>query len=129
MAITTKQVKKPKVNGVYQAYDVDLKINLNNPSQHDVIVTSIDTKRKIARVKTITSLEKRINGFWKFKNKKLYDVRNGNIIVIPKNQLKSSKLSGINHNSRTIKLSKLYYKEPNDKTIFPKRYSKLIHKK
>ena len=31
MAITTNKVDKPKVNGVYQAYDVDLKINLNNP--------------------------------------------------------------------------------------------------
>lgn len=129
MPITTSIVRRPKVNGVYQAYDVDLRINLNNPSQHDVIVTSIDKKRKTARVKTITSLEKRNNGQYRFKNNKLYDVRNGKILVVPRNQLKSSRLSGINHNSKIISLSKLHYKEPNDRTIFPKRYSKLIHKK
>lgn len=130
MAITTRIVTNPKVNGVYQVSDRDLRINGNNPnSQHNVIVTSIDKKRKIARVKTITSLEKRDNGRYRFKNNKLYDVRNGNILVIPKNQLKSSRLSGINHNSKVVKLDKIHYKNDNDRTIFPKRYIKLIHRK
>lgn len=130
MAITTKVVTNPKVDGVYQVSDVDLKIKTNKlDSQHNVIITSIDKKRKTARVKTITSLEERKNGAWYFKNRKLYDVRNGNIIVIPKNQLNSSRLSGINHNSKVVPLSKIHYKFPNDKTIFPKRYKSLIHKK
>ncbi len=130
MAITTEVVKKPKVNGVYQVSDKDLRINGNNPdSQHNVIVTSIDKKRKTARVKTITSLEKRRNGLWYFTNHKLYDVRNGKILVIPKNQLKSSRLSGINHDSKIVSLNQLHYKNPNDKTRFPKRYADLIHRK
>lgn len=130
MAITTKVVRNPKVNGVYQASDKDLRINGNNPnSQHNVIITSIDKKRKTARVKTITSLETRRNGVWYFKNYKLYDVRNGNILIIPKSQLKSSRLSGINHNSKVISLKKLHYKQPNDRTKYPNRYNDLIHKK
>ena len=129
MAITTNKVDKPKVNGVYQAYDVDLKINLNNPLQHNVIITSINKKRKSARVKTITSLEKKVGNQYRFKNRKLSDVKRGNILVIPRSQLKSKYLSGINHNGITISLNKLYYKEPNDRTCFPNRYHKLIHRK
>ena len=130
MAITTNVVRKPKVNGVYQVSDRDLRINGNNPnSQHNVIVTSIDKKRKTARVKTITSLEERRNGLWYFKNHKLFDVRNGRILIVPRNQLKSSRLSGINHNSKIVPLSKLHYKHPNDRTRYPKRYDSLIHRK
>lgn len=48
MAITTSIVRKPKVNGVYQVSDEDLRITSNNPDgQHDVIITSIDKKIKI----------------------------------------------------------------------------------
>ena len=129
MAITTNKAVNVKVNGVYQAYDTDLKINLNCPGQHDVIVTSINKKNNTARVKTITSLERKVGNNYKFKNKKLDDVKKGNIIVIPRTQLKSKLLSGINHNGITISLSKLYYKQPNDDTIFPKRYKKLIKRK
>lgn len=130
MDITTNVVRRPKVNGIYQVSDKDLKINGNNPNtQHNVIVISIDEKRKIARVKTITSLEGRRKGLWYFKNHKLFDVRNGWILIIPRNQLKSSRLSGINHNIKIVSLNKLHYKQPNDKTRYPKRYHELIHRK
>lgn len=129
MAIRTKKVKNPKVNGVYQVSDKDLKININNPKQHNVIVMSINKKRGICNVKTITSLEDRKHGKFHFRNAQLYDVRNGNILVIPKNQLMSKKLSGINHNIITIKIDKLHYKKPGDKTKFPNRYKKLISRK
>lgn len=130
MAITTPIVKKPKVNGVYQVSDKDLKINSSNPnSQHNVIITSINKKRKTARVKTITSLEKRIGNQYKFKNYKLNDVKKGNVIIVPRNQINTKLLSGINHNSKVVSLNKLHYKQPNDRTKFPKRYSGLIHKK
>lgn len=129
MAITTKKVKNPKVNGVYQVSDKDLKINKNNPKQHNVIVMSINKKRGTCNVKTITSLEDHSDGKDYFRNGQLYNVRNGNILVVPKNQLMSKKLSGINHKIISIKLDKLHYKETKDKTRFPNRYYKLIHRK
>ena len=129
MAITTKKVKKPKINGVYQAYDKDLKINLNNPKQHNVIVLSINDKTNTARVKTITSLERKKVGKWFFKNGKLDDVKDGNILVIPKKIFRTKKLSGINHDIITISLNKLYYKEQTDNTYVPKRYINLIRRK
>lgn len=134
MAITTNVVKNHKINGVYQVADKDLKINGNNPnSQHNIIITSIDKKHKTARVKTITSLESTtiINGHRQrvFKNRKLADVRNGNILPIPKRQLRSKHYSGINHSTKIVSLNKIHYKQPNDRTIFPKRYNDLIHRK
>lgn len=130
MAITTKVVDHPKINGVYQVSDKDLKINGNNPdTQHDVVITSINRKRGTARVKTITSLEKRNRSSWAFKNHKLEDVRNGDILIIPKNKLRSRVLSGINHNSIEVSLKKIHYKEPYDRTMVPNRYKGLVKRK
>ncbi len=130
MAITTKVVERPKVNGVYQVSDKDLKINGNNPdSQHDVVITSINRKRGTARVKTVTSLVRRVGNQYKFKNHKLKDVTNGNILVIPRNKLNSRLLSGINHNSIEVSLKKLHYKEPYDRTMVPNRYKGLVKRK
>lgn len=128
MAITTSKVLKPKINGVYQVKNTIL--GFGKPDgQHDVIVLSINKKRKKAKIKTITSLERRKNSKYYFKNGKLDWVRNGMVIVIPKTQLKSKYLSGIHHNSVIVPLSELYYKEENDKTRFPARYRKLIIRK
>ena len=129
MAITTSKVYNPKVNGVYQVSDVDLKINLKNPKQHNVIVTSINKKRGTCTVKTITSLEDRKEGKYFFRNGQLDAVKKGDILVISKAQLRTNKLSGINHKRITIKIDKLHYKEPNDLTRFPNRYHDLIHRK
>ncbi len=127
--ITTKVVKNVKVNGVYQVSNSDLKIITNHGTKHDVIVCSVNKKRKTARVKTITSLETRKNGISYFINGKLKDVKNGDILLVPANQLHSSHLSGINHNAKVVPLNKIYYKEPKDKTRFPKRYADLIKRK
>ena len=127
--IKTPVVKRVKINGVYQVHNDDLKISTNHGYKHDVIVTSINKKRKSARVKTITSLERRHKNKWFFTNGKLDDVRNGSILLIPKVQLKSAHLSGINHKSITVPLKKIHYKENNDHTIFPNRYKNLIHNK
>ena len=67
-SITTDVVKNVKVNGVYQASNDDLKIKTNHGVKHDIIVCSINKKRKTARVKTITSLEVRKNDRWHFIN-------------------------------------------------------------
>lgn len=131
--ITTAVVKRVKVNGIYQVSNRDLHIDTMHGLKHDVIVCSINKKRKTARVKTITSLETNItrNGRRQkiFINNKLSDVRNGNILPIPKRQLKSRHYSGISHKSIIVPLSKIHYKEPNDRTRFPKRYESLIHRK
>lgn len=71
------------------------------------------------KVKTITSLETRIKGEWKFKSNHLDDVRNRNILLIPQPQLKSEHLSGVHHGTKTIKLSSL--KEPTIPMKYPKR--------
>lgn len=129
MAITTSKVVNPKINGVYQVDDRVLGINTFISKQHNVIVTAIDKNNNKVKVKTITSLEKKKNKDWIFKNKKLTDVRNGNILVIPKVSFKTKVLSGVNHNEIEIDIDKLHYKEPGDKTMFPSRYHDLIHKK
>ena len=64
--IKTPVVKRVKINGVYQVHNDDLKISTNHGYKHDVIVTSINKKRKSARVKTITSLERRHKNKWHF---------------------------------------------------------------
>lgn len=131
-----KPIKKDsinvKINGVYYAYDNHLKVGNKSPkSGHTILVTSINKKRKTARVKTITILGKYDSNKqkWIYKYDKIDDVCKGNILAIPINQLKSKNFSGIHHNSRTIKLDQIHYKNRTNKTIFPKRYSKLIHKK
>lgn len=114
-------------NHIYRADAQDLGLTNTNRS-HDVIVTSVNKRKKTCRVKTITSLEYQDNnGEWKFINRKLSDVREGNILLIPKEQIKTHHLSGINHNSKTIKINKLYFTE--NETKFPRRYKHLIHKK
>lgn len=127
--ISTPVVDKVKVNGIYQASNIDLGISTTHGTKHDIVVCSVDKKRKKARVKTITSLEKRNRNEWRFINGKLDNVRNGSLLVIPRNQLRTSHLSGIYHKSIVIPLNKIHYKEPGDRTRYPARYDKLIHRK
>ena len=125
-------VNKPKVNGVYFAYDNHLKISSrSSTSGHMVIVTSINKKKGTANVKTITSLEDydSTNRRWKYRLHKIDDIKNGNILAIPINEFKTSKFSGIHHDTKTIKLNQLHYKSRSNTTRFPKRYAKLIHRK
>lgn len=127
--ISTPVVDKVKVNGIYQASNIDLGISTTHGTKHDIVICSVDKKRKRARVKTITSLERFYNNNWYFKNGKLNSVRNGSLLVIPKTQLMTSHLSGIYHKSIFIPLNKIHYKEPGDRTRYPARYDKLIHRK
>lgn len=53
LAITTTVVRNPKINGVYQAYNVDLIINFNNSTQHDVVVVSINKKIILLELKLL----------------------------------------------------------------------------
>jgi len=127
-----KKVEKPKVNGVYFAFDDALKVANNSPkSGHTIIVTSINKKRKTANVKTITTIGKYDDEkkSWFYNFSKVDELRKGNILAIPYKELKAKNFSGIHHDSRTIKLDQIYYKTRNNTTRFPARYSKLIHRK
>lgn len=117
-------------NKIYRADAADLGLtNTNKP--HDVIVISVNKRSNKCKVKTITSLERSIlkDGRKKqvFKNEKLDDVRNGRIIVIPKNQINTRVLSGVNNDILTIKVDKMYFSGSGTK--FPRKYKQLINKK
>lgn len=115
-------------NKIYRADAQDLGlINTNKP--HDVIVVSVNKRRKSCRVKTITSLEQTVtdrngNSFQAFKTYKLNDVRNGKIIVIPIKDINTHHLSGVHNDAKTIKINKLYLSTSGTK--FPRRYRNII---
>ncbi len=125
------KIKRIKKNGIYYASNEDLKIRDSQgniiPGGHSVIVTSVNKQKGTCRIKTITSLEEKRDGKIRFKPDKLKKVRDGDILVIPKKQLNSRHLSGVSHDSKTIKSSKLTKSKSSMK--YPKRYDKLIHKK
>lgn len=118
-----------KEDNVYWANDRDLKINHRNPrSGHSCIVLSVNKKKKVARVKTITSLEHLdYNNVLKWDTKALGELRRGDLLAIPKKDLNSPHLSAIHHNIRVVKIDNLRRSRWNYK--FPRRYKKLIHKK
>lgn len=124
-------VKRPKVNGIYYVSNKDLRLKNKNGYSilrggHSVIVTSIDKKRRLARVKTITSVVEH-SDFTKFNNRKLKDVADGNLLIIPIKMMNTKHLSAINHFGITIPLSKLQVS--NNDFRFPNRYKNLIHRK
>lgn len=117
-------IKYALKNHIYRADAKDLGLtNTNQP--HDVIVTSVNKRKKTCIVKTITSLEN--NNQTGFLQHKLNDVRNGDILVVPQDQIKTKHLSGIDHRYKKVKINRLYFS--NTGTIFPRRYKHLIYKK
>ena len=123
MARNYISLKACKPNKIFRASANDLKIK-NTTKPHDVIVLSVNKKYKTARVKTITSLEFEDNGKFRFDNEKLDKVRSGEIVVVPKKELNTHKLCGINNNVKTIKVEKLYTSTTGSK--FPKRFKDVI---
>lgn len=119
------------VGKVYRADNKDLKIYSRNgnymPGSHDVIVVSVNKRNNTCKVKTITSLERKYKGEYLFIAKKLPDVRNGKILVVPIKDIHTDHLSGVNHNTKEIKINKLYF--TNTKAVFPRRYKHLVFKK
>ena len=118
-------------NKIYRADANDLGLTHTN-KPHDVIVVSVNKRKKKCKVKTITSLEKEIidqygNKRKAFMNHKLDDVRDGNILVIPQKLINTHHLSGINQKELTIKTNKMYLSTTGTK--FPRRYKHLINKK
>lgn len=110
-------------NRVYRADAKDLCLkNTNKP--HDIIVISINKRSNKCKVKTIVK-----NGVSKqvFINNKLDDVRDGKIIVIPKKDINTNHLSGVNNKVLTIKTNKMYLNTKGVK--FPRRYKYIINKK
>lgn len=62
-----------------------------------------------------------------FINSKLDDVRNGKIILIPKKDINTHHLSGINNRIFTVKVNKLYFSTTG--VIFPRKYKYIISNK
>lgn len=121
----------PKVNEIYYVSNADLKIKNSKgaaiPGGHNVIVTSVDTKRKTCRVKTITSLEHKTTDGYRYDFQALNQAKAGKILPIPIKELNSKHYSGITQNPITIKISNLNKSRIGMK--YPKKYDKLIHKK
>ena len=118
-------------NKIYRADANDLGLTHTN-KLHDVIVVSVNKRKKKCKVKTIIFLEKDIidqygNKRKVFMNHKLDDVRDGNLLVIPQKLINTHHLSGINHKELTIKKNKMYLSTTGTK--FPRRYKHLINKK
>ena len=118
-------------NKIYRASADDLGLT-NTRKPHDVIVVSVNKRSKKCKVKTITSLEYNINQYnggperFVFINNKLDDVRNGKITVIPKKDINTNHLSGVNNKIITIKTNRMYLSTTGTK--FPRRYKHLINK-
>ena len=112
-------------NKIYRVDANDLGLT-NTQKPHDVIVISVNKRSKKCKVKTITSLERPINGRMQFINRNLDDVRDGKIIPIPVKDINTHHLSGVNNDVKTIKINKLYLS--NTGTKFPRRYKHLINK-
>ena len=117
-------------NKIYRADARDLGLTNTNKA-HDVIVVSVNKRSKKCKVKTITSLERTIKSNGKnknvFLNHKLDDVRSGKILVIPKIDINTHHLSGVNNKLHTIKTNKMYLSTTG--TTFPRRFKQLINKK
>ncbi len=126
--MTRNYIRYALKNHIYRADAQDLGLT-NTTQPHDVIVLSVNKRRKTCKVKTITSLEyySPRDRRWNFILGKLSDVRDGNILPIPKGQIRTRHLSGIDHRFKTIKTNKLYF--THTRTIFPRRYKHLIYKK
>lgn len=123
-------IKNAVKNRIYRADAKDLGLT-NTKKPHDVVVVSVNKRSKRCRVKTITSLERKItsNGSSKnvFINNKLNDVRAGRIIVIPKRDINTHHLSGINNKILTVRTNKLY--KSTTGTRFPRRFKHLINRR
>ena len=110
---------------IYRAKDKDLGLSKNKYCSHDVIVTSYNRFNKECIVRTVTSLEKtNDNGVQVFKNHNLDAVRNGDMIVIPRNQINTKVLSGVYKKPIKIKYNKLTPSKSG--ATAPKQYKKII---
>ena len=123
---------KIKMHGTYFVRDKDLKIDTETFG-HDVFVVKFSKDKKKVKVKTITSIEKNNleNGQRVFKkNKKNINypqaIHDGQIIVMPKQDLNTSRLSGVNNKGIWINKNKLRKSKFNIK--YPKRFNNIIGK-
>ena len=128
------QKKKPivRLHGCYYVKDIDLGLETETFG-HDVFVVRFSKNKKRVKVKTITSIERNgtENGNRVFKkNKKSINyvelIHKGDIIVIPKNDMNTERLSGIYNKGIWVDKSKLMTSKYNIK--YPKRYDNIIGK-
>ena len=119
-----------RLHGCYFVLDKDLKIDTDTFG-HDVFVVKISKNKKMVKVKTVTSIERNAeeNGVRVFKkNKKnnnyVEKLFSGEIIVIPKKYLNTTRLSGIVTKGIWIQKNKLKKSKFNLK--WPKPFEHII---
>ena len=127
-----RKVNKVRLHGCYYVTDVDLGID-SEVGGHDVFVIKFSKDRKRVKVKTVTSIERNglENGQRVFKKNKKHinypeAIHNGLIIVIPKTDLQTERLSGINNKGIWVNKCKLLKSKYTLK--YPKRYHSIIGK-
>lgn len=123
-------MRKINLNSAYYVSNEKLNLNDDVPG-HQVIVTRLSRNRKKAEVKTLTSLESpsKPGEKRKFKSTKkdlVEDLHEGRIIVVPKKDLNTPKLTGIFTKGIWIDTKDL--QENRYPTKISKRYKKLIKK-
>lgn len=128
----SRKAKRVVLHGSYYATDKDLGIE-SEVGGHDVFVIKFNKKRNRVKVKTVTSIERKDleNGQRVFKkNKKNFNypdaIHKGQIIVMPKRDLNTSRLSGVNNKGIWINKNKLMVSKFNLK--YPKRFHGIIGK-
>lgn len=130
--LSSRKPKKVVLHGSYYVTDKDLGID-SEVGGHDVFVIRFNKKRNRVKVKTVTSVERNglENGQRVFKKNKKHinyvdAIHSGRIIVMPKRDLNTDKLSGINNRGIWINKNKLKKSKYNLK--YPRRYHLLIGK-
>lgn len=123
-------MSKISLNQAYYVSNKKLKLSDNVPG-HQVLVTKISKNKKKVKVKTLTSLESpsKPGEKRKFKSTKrdlVEDLHEGRIIVIPKKDLNTPKLTGIFTKGIWINAKDL--QKNHHPTKISKRYKRIIEK-
>ena len=118
-------------NKTYYVKNSDLGLDTKVPG-HEVLISKISRDKKRVYVQTITSLEGQPSkdGTRSLKSSRkniIEEIHNGDIIVIPKEYLKTPKLSGVYKQGIWVDIDKLQPSKFN--TQYPKIYRKILNKK
>lgn len=118
-------------NKAYYVKNSDLGLDAKVPG-HEVLISRFSKDRKKVYVQTITSLESQPSksGIRSFKSSKkdlVKELHDGNIIIIPKQYIKTPKLSGVYKRGIWVDVNKL---QPSKfKTPYPKPYRRILNNK
>ena len=125
MNAVDKNGEKIKLFNCYHVHNVDLGLE-DIKMTHECFVVKISKKLKKSKVVTITSLETykpKANDFV-FKNRKLNDLKCGNIIPIPLSEINTPLYSGIF--VKGIWVKNINIEKSNKNYKFPRKYKNIL---